>query len=267
MHPAVGSARHALSRPWPRSGDGRAGRGPSSDAARDGPAARTTPSTTPGCPGSPNTGVPSNTPKANGLAGWMAICIHDMSAKRSSTTFTRSKSPMLTPPLSHEGVAAGGPVAQDLRRARPRRRPRAEVDRLAPGSADQGHQHRPVGLADLTWFERCRARRPARRRWRAPRPRNGGTTRRVRCPRLASTPRCAGTEHGAGAEHLCPGGDVATHSPDVAAGLDRLAQVDPFVYAGPAVDRCAPLDHHDGVGPRRHRRAGHDAHRLARPRP
>src|SRR5215218_10101090 len=56
-----------------------------------------------GLPGSPNTGTtrsPAATvPKANGLAGLMAICIQRMSAMRSSTTLMRSKSPMLTPPL------------------------------------------------------------------------------------------------------------------------------------------------------------------------
>ena len=43
-----------------------------------------------GLPGSPKTGVPSRRPKANGLAGLIAICIQRMSAIRPSTAFTTS---------------------------------------------------------------------------------------------------------------------------------------------------------------------------------
>ena len=41
-----------------------------------------------GLPGRPKTGTPSTRPKASGLAGLMATCIHRMSPIRSSTTFT-----------------------------------------------------------------------------------------------------------------------------------------------------------------------------------
>src|SRR5918993_1052084 len=63
-----------------------------------------------GLPGSPNTGTrrgprssrpagPGTTPKASGLAGRIATCIHRMSPIRSRTTLTRSVSPIDTPPL------------------------------------------------------------------------------------------------------------------------------------------------------------------------
>src|SRR5215212_3328726 len=62
-----------------------------------------------GLPGRPNTGTPPTSPKAKGLAGRTATWNHRMSPMRSSTTFTRSTSPMLTPPLvstaSHRSTA------------------------------------------------------------------------------------------------------------------------------------------------------------------
>ena len=41
-----------------------------------------------GLPGSPKTGTPSTRPKARGLAGLTATCIHCMSPIRSRTTLT-----------------------------------------------------------------------------------------------------------------------------------------------------------------------------------
>src|SRR5690606_19572906 len=51
-----------------------------------------------GLPGNPNTGTPPTVPTASGFAGRIATCIHSMSPRSSSTAFTRSKSPILTPP-------------------------------------------------------------------------------------------------------------------------------------------------------------------------
>ena len=96
-----------------------------------------------GLPGSPNTGtrVPSAramVPNASGLAGLMATCIQRMSPMRSSTTFTKSKSPMLTPPLVTSGVAGlGAAPAAAASMAASSSRDEAEVDGLEAALGDQ----------------------------------------------------------------------------------------------------------------------------------
>ena len=75
---------------------------------------------------------------------------------------------------------------------------------------------------------------------------------------LASTPRCAGESNVPRVEHSGAGLHVAPRGPYV---LGRFRLLDDDVIA---VDACA-LDHHDRVGAVGHRRAGHDANRLAGP--
>ena len=122
-------------------------------------------------------------PKANGLAGRMAICIQRMSPMRSSTTFTRSMSPIDTPPLvsTASQVAApsldrrgdGGLVVAD----------QPEVDGLPALLRDQGEERGPVGVADLARRRAAARPRRARRRWTARRRAAAGAPapRRRRC--------------------------------------------------------------------------------------
>ena len=108
-----------------------------------------------GLPGRPNTGTRRSTPtssrpKANGLAGLMAICIQRMSAIRDSTAFTTSYSPMLTPPLVtiasydrrpsrstvlERGLVVAHHTEVDRRRNRPRRPTAAASSCCSRGSA------------------------------------------------------------------------------------------------------------------------------------
>ena len=223
-----------------------------------------TPSTTPGCRAGRTPGVRRRaTPKASGFAGLMATCIHRMSPSSSSTTFTKSKSPMLTPPLvtsasqRRRAAASAAAIAPRRRRRGRGRRPRARL-------ADQRQQRRPVGVADLAGRERRGVvdqlvaggdharpaaagtdREPARRR---PRPaRRGG--------RAAAPCRAASTSS--------PGCDVARPPAARCCARRRLGSSIRRTVASPVAPSGA-LDHHHGVGARGHRRAGHDAHRLAR---
>ena len=96
-------------------------------------------------------------PKASGLAGRMATCIQRISPRRSSTTLTKSKSPMLTPAAGDEGIAGGHPgqegvvdgllVVGDV----------PEVHPDGAGLVHQGQQRRPVRVADLAGLERHRS--------------------------------------------------------------------------------------------------------------
>ena len=254
---ARGTARRR--RPGPPGAAARRAR--PSGAAPGGRTARSTPSTTPGCRGGRTPGVPSTRPKANGLAGRIAICIQRMSPMRSSTTLTKSKSPMDTPPLvsmasqvaapSLDGRGDGGLVVGD----------QAEVDGLPARLRDQGEERRR--FESRIWPGRRAARppRPARRRWRARRPAAGGARAprprrcwparrggRRRAPRPARTPRRRRARRRRPAAPPRPTGTAAS-------------MADPRAVVEPA----RALDHHDGVGAGGHRRAGHDPHRLARP--
>ena len=86
---------------------------------------------------------------------------------------------------------------------------------------------------------------------------------RRRTPTLASTPRWAGREHGAGGQH-----DLAACARRRRRGARRRRPPTgrPIRTTAVAVG-LGVLHHHDGVGARRQRRAGHDAHGLARLRP
>ncbi len=153
-----GSCRRAGARrrrrPRPGPGCGRAGDGPSSSAGPGRAKSSKDTSDDTGLPGRPNTGVPSTRPKANGLAGRMAICIQRMSPRVSSTCFTRSKSPTLTPPRGDDGVAGGGGLGDGRGDEGLVVGHGAEVDGLEAAGGHLGQQHRPVGVPDLAEGQR-----------------------------------------------------------------------------------------------------------------
>ena len=86
-----------------------------------------------GLPGRPNTGTSPTSPKANGLAGLIAICIQRMSPMRSSTTFTKSNDPMLTPPLVSTASQRATPSrsAASMRASSSGARPRSTASKPA----------------------------------------------------------------------------------------------------------------------------------------
>ena len=156
--PVAGAAasRRRRRRPARPAGAGRRRAARPAGAGRVGPGPRSSPSTTPGCRAARTPGWSPTSPKANGLAGRMATCIQRIFPMRSRTTLTRSKSPMLTPPLVSTASQRATPSAS---------RPfdlgldvagDAEVDRGEAVPAQQGHQGAPVGVADL-----AREQRPA----------------------------------------------------------------------------------------------------------
>ena len=132
----------------------------------------------------------------------------------------------------------------------------AEVERLGAGSLDHAAEREAVRVVDLPGSPRL-ARlhhlvaggeqgdaRPAVHRD------LGEAERRDETQVLR-------TQHRARPEHDRAGPDVLAPRAHVRAGLDR-AKLDPLSRA------LAELLRHDGVRPARHRRAGHDAERLAR---
>ena len=156
--------------------------------------------------------APATVPNASGLAGLMAICIQRMSPMRSSTTFTKSKSPMLTPPLvTSASQARRRPrSAASMAASSSRTRPRSTASK--PLSATSEQQGEPVGVADLARARAASRRRPARRRWRAPRPGAGGTTDTSREPDAwPARPRWPGLSTVARLEHR--GRRATTSSP------------------------------------------------------
>ena len=68
-----------------------------------------------------------------------------------------------------------------------------------------------------------------------------------------------GVQFGPGAEHGLVGGHVLARPADRLPGVDGLEDPDRVV-----VDRLGVLDHHHCICADRHRRAGHDAHCVAR---
>ena len=199
-----------------------------------------TPATTPGCRAGRTPGIASTVPNAKGLAGRMAICIQRMSP-RSSTTFTKSKSPMLTPPLvTRASHRRGAPrmAAATASRRRERARGRRPRTRLAPERAER----MAVGVPDLA--------------------RRSGARRTSSSPVESTPTRGASHDHGLG--HA----DAGQHA-DVGGGQHRARRRSTTSPAGrrrrqggcgcPAAPRprrargrhrpaSGRLDHHDGVG-------------------
>ena len=130
-----------------------------------------------------------------------------------------------------------------------------------PASASTREQHRTVRVADLARRERPGLDQLVAGREHAdPRPRVAPAPRST--SRLASTPRCAGVSTVPGLEHPLARLEVAARGPHVVAGARGRDDRDP---SSPSA--FGALDHHDRVGAVGHRRAGHDADRLARRRP
>ena len=132
----------------------------------------------------------------------------------------------------------------------------AEVERLGAGALDHAAERVAVRVVDLS-----RATRLARLHHLVSGGEQGDAGPTV-YPQLGEAERrdetqVLRTQHGARLEHDRPGPDVLAAGSHVRSGVDR-AKVDPVSRA------LAELLRHDGVRPARHRRAGHDAERLAR---
>ena len=233
---------------------------------RPGEQLEATPSTTPGCRAGRTPACPSTMPKASGLAGLIATCIQRMSPMRSSTTLTKSKSPMLTPPLvtsaSHVGqrparatavmaASSSRDQAEVDRRRSPPRRTSAEQRRAGWSRGSGPAAAAPPPSTSSSPVESTPTRGPAEHRhalaargWPA---RRGG-----RAP--STVP---------GANTTWPGGEVVAGRADVVARPTRPLRS----TTTPSPSAAVSLDHHDGVGAVGHRRAGHDPDRLARRRP
>ena len=217
-----------------------------------------------GLPGSPRRGTPSTEATANGLAGRMAICSHRASSIRSSTSFTTSASPMLTPPE----------VSRTSQRVAPARRAAAtesvgvadppEVDRHGAGLRHRGEEHGPVRVADLP-----RAQAPRRLdqlvAGRQHADARAGHDRHLGAAERGQHPDERSGDPGAGPDDDRARGDVVGRAADVLARLDGCEHRDRLVVATGAPGRSGVLDGHDGVGPGGHGRARHDPDRLARP--
>ena len=168
---------------------------------------------------------------------------------------------MLTPPLVTMASHVAAAVAQHCLERRLVVAHDAEVDRLAPGVA---HQRRAASCGCSRGSGRAAAasrRRPARRRCDSTATRTRGTTGTTAALTLASTPATAGVTTVPAGYSAVAGVHVvadATHGDarldDAAHGPHPRATVEPF----------GVFHHHDRVGAGGHRRAGHDADRLAR---
>ena len=131
----------------------------------------------------------------------------------------------------------------------------ATVDRLAAELLAQREEHRPVGVADTARLQRAALDQLVARR--------DHTDARARVTRhlvdveARENAQVRGRQQHAAREDELAGLHITTGEPHV---LARLRHLDDDVVA---VD-ARPLDHHDGVGAFGHRRARHDANRLAR---
>ena len=202
-------------------------------------------------------------PKANGLAGRMAICIQRMS-------------PIAVEHHLHEVDVAHRHAAAREDGVAGRRRRRGWRPRMASSSSAHEaevdrRRRRPPRPARAAWAGWSRGSGPG------PSGAPGGTSSspvdstptRGRgwastsvAPMPASTPRWPGVSTLAGGEHRVAGVQVVARGPHVQARRHlRLDRHDGAVGAA-----LGALDHHDRVGAVGHRRAGHDPHRLARRR-
>ena len=142
---------------------------------------------------------PGTRPNASGLAGRMATCIQRMSPIRSSTTLTRSMSPIDTPPLDSTASQLVAPRSM-ASMWRPRRRARAPGRRAGrppgpPAPAASAGCCRGSGRAAATAGP-SRARR--RSRSRPPRP---GVGEHLADAKRCHHPHPGGRHLVAGAEH------------------------------------------------------------------
>ena len=189
----------------------------------------------------------------------MAICIQRRSPISSSTTFTRSMSPIDTPPL--------------VRRRSQSAAPARTVARIA--SASSATRPRSTGVAPASATSASRVSRLESWIWPGPRVVPGGTSsspvestptrgRGWACtsvaPMPASTPRCPGVSTSPAANTASP---ACRSSP--AARTCRPGATSAWIATtAPSARRSVALHHHHRVGAVGHRRAGEDAHRLAR---
>ena len=143
-------------------------------------------------------------PNARGLAGLMATCIQRMSPMRSSTTFTKSKSPMLTPPVVTSASQDSAPArrAASMAASSSRTSPRSTASK--PLSAT--NERRVSRLESRIW-PGCSGEpsstssspveiTPTRGR---------GTTDTSRSPTVASSPRWPGLSTAPGSSTRSPG--------------------------------------------------------------
>ena len=200
-------------------------------------------------------------PKANGLAGRMAICIQRMSPIRSSTTFTRSMSPIDTPPLVSTASQVAAPrldgggdgrlvVAAPARgrraRSRPRRARPAASRRWTRGSGP-GAERRAVGDQLVAGGEHAD-------------PSGGGGRAPRSTPMVASTPRCPAVSCSPGSNTTSPTTDVVAGGADVIAAGGGRRDAPP---AAPSSSRSVRSTITHRVGAIGDRRAGEDPHGLA----
>ena len=244
-------------------------RGPRGAGGPDGRTARTTRAREPaGCPAGRRRGDTraASAPNTKGLAGRAATCIQRASSRRwprAAPTFTRSRSPTLTPPLVTTACAPLRGSGRTPRAARSRRRPRCRgrprrTPRRAPGRAGVV----PVGVADLAGPKGppgADSSSPVEAR---PPPRPGVHEHPSRRGRRARR-MCAGVSGVADLEHRgSPGRDVFAHGRTAVRPRPRGSMT---TVASPSSE-WGLLDHAGGrqVGAGWDRRPGHDAHRLHR---
>ena len=266
---AGGAAPSSATATHRRAGRGRGG--PSSGAAPGGRTARSCTSDDTGLPGRPNTrhlGARRalSRPKANGLAGLMAICIQCMSADAVEHDLDDVEVAHAHAAAGDDGVARGRRACDGGGRGRPRRRgPGRGRPARAPAWATSAEQHRLVALADLAGRERARRPRPARRRSTARRPAAGGRTAH------APGRRCWPARRGGPGAATVPAGEHDVARRDVVAGAaHRVAGGRPrrsMRTRRPPSSVSVSSTITTASAPCGQRRAGHDPDRLARRRP
>ncbi len=211
-----------------------------------------------GLPGSPNTGVPSSIPNANGFAGLIAICIHRMSAMLREHGLHHVVVAHADAAARDDGVALGGGLTEHCLQRRLVVGDDAEVDRGAAGLGDGADEHRLVALPDLAGPQRPAVgdQLVAGREHGDPGPGVDEDRSMVDARQHAEHRRA---HDRAGGEQQVAADDVVA---DVAEGVARPnGAIDADHDA--IVDPLGVLHHDDGVGAIRHRRTGHDADRLA----
>ena len=190
----------------------------------------------------------------------MSTCIQRMSPMRSSTTRTRSMSPIDTPPLDRTASQVATPRSMVARMASSSSRTCPRSTGVNPASATRASS---VGRLLSRIWPGCSGAGPTTSsspvdstptRGRRERRHRGDAERRQHADP-------GGRDLVARRQHLLAGLQVLAHGPQVGAGVDRHLDAD----GAAAVEPLGPLDHDDGVGAVGDGGAGEDPHRLPGP--
>ena len=245
-----GPGRRARRRPAARAGRGSAA--PGTRACR--------PATRPGLPGRPSTRAWPRRPNISGLPGRMAIFQKPSAMPRASSTGpTRSWSPTEAPPmvtmtsascgLGEVGVEALARVAGDAEQTRPRRRPPRRARRRPGGWRRRSGRGRACSPGGTSSSPVARMATRGRRR-----------TGSVPWPMAAASATSRGPRRRPAASSVSPSRKSKPRVRTWPVSMRALAHGDLV-----AVARGVLLDD-DGIGAGGQRRAGEDAHGLARGR-